>query len=182
MSSEPALIVDLASIEESVRLAAPYAATRAIAASVLLERNHGAREQDRLDLEHGAQRRGGELRRRAVTDVDRLTYDDPNQTTEEAAEAVAFLVARHVLDRVVYGRLKIRTGADYRLRPPGVDVGDEYERLEVSGIGTGSEPTSQRLREKLEQLAAYPEEPSGFAIVTNFRVHPIEILIGRLAS
>jgi hypothetical protein len=56
-----------------------------------------------------------------------------------------------------------------------------YERLEVSGIGGGTERAVSRLREKLTRLAEYPEEPPGFAIVTNFRDDPVEILVGRHA-
>ena len=183
MLSEPSiLLLDLASIVDATVVTPPYAETRALAASVLLERNHGQRHPDPFALHHDDHPRPGEIHRCPVDQRARDTYDEHIQLTEEAAEAVAFLVARRVLDRIVYGRLKTRTGADYRLGVPDRDMRDGYERLEVSGIGTGTEKATKRLQEKLEQLGKYPHEPSGYAIVTNFRDDPIEILIGRYPS
>lgn len=172
------IILDLGAIDDATELEHPYAEVRAIAATVLLQRNHGPRESDPAELHHEDRRRNAVLIRRAVTARADLTYDEPIQVTEEAAEAVAFLVARRVLDRIAYGRCRTRTGADYRLRRPGAPDGDVYERLEVSGIGGGSERAVSRLREKLTRMAEYPEEPAGFAIVTNFRDDPVEILVG----
>ena len=163
---------------DTTELETGYAELRAVAATVLLERIHGIRVQDPFALAHD-EPRTGHLLRRAVTGRAALTYDEPIQATEEAAEAVAFLVARRVLDRVAYGRCRTRTGADYRLHRPGDLDTDDYERLEVSGISGKTEQPTARLREKLERMAEYPDEPPGFAIVTCFRGDPVEILIGR---
>jgi len=113
--------------------------------------------------------------------LDLGAIDDATELESPYAEAVAFLVARRVLNRIAYARCRTRTGADYRLRRPGAADSDSYERLEVSGIGGGTEPAFSRLREKLTRLAEYAEEPPGFAIVTNFRDDPVEILVGRYA-
>ena len=175
------MVLDLAAIGDATDLVAPYAETRAIAATVLLERNHGPRPHDPVDLHHLDRRHAAELHRCEVDARARDTYDEPIQVIEEAAEAVAFLVARRVLDRIAYARLKTRTGADYCLRVPTGRDGDRYERLEVSGIGAGTEHAGHRLREKLDRLAKYTDEPPGYAIVTNFRDDPIEVLVGRYA-
>ena len=47
-----------------------------------------------------------------------------------------------------------------------------------SGIGDGKETTGHRLRSKQRQLARYPDEPVGHAIVTNFGTAPVEIRVG----
>lgn len=180
-NGDMAIVLDLGAIHDATELEPPYAEVRAIAATVLLERNHGPRESYPAELHHEERRRSAQLVRRAVTSRADRTYDEPIQATEEAAEAVAFLVARRVLNRIAYARCRTRTGADYRLRHPGAADSDSYERLEVSGIGGGTERTLNRLREKLTRMAEYPEEPPGFAIVTNFRDEPVEILVGRHA-
>ena len=182
VSSAPSiLLLDLTSIVDACDVTPPYAETRAIAASVLLERNHGPRAADPVDLHHDDRTRRAELRRCPVDARDHDTYDEPIQVTEEAAEAVAFLVARHVLGRVVYRRLRTRTGADYALRRPDDPDRDGFERLEISGIGAGAESTAHRLRDKITQLARFPDEPPGYAIVANFRDDPIEVMIARYA-
>lgn len=171
--------LDLRTVADATELEPPYAQTRAIAASVLLERRHGARPRDAASLRDDEGVRPAEIVRCTINDRSRATYDEPLQCTEEAAEAIAFTVARQVLQRVVYGRMKTRTGADYRLRPPGAPETDVYERLEVSGIGDGTDTCEDRLHDKLRRFARYPDEPAGFAIITDFGENPVEIRIGR---
>lgn len=160
-NEDMAIVLDLGAIDDATELEPPYAEVRAIAATVLLERNHGPRESDPTALHHEDHCRSAQLIRRAVTPRADLTYDEPIQATEEAAEAVAFLVARRVLNRIAYARCRTRTGADYRLRRPGAADSDSYERLEVSGIGGGTERAASRLREKLTRLAEYPRGTAG---------------------
>lgn len=176
----PTLVLDLGAMGDTTDLEDGYADLRAVAATVVLKGIHGHRPEDPFELEHD-EPRVGHLVRRNVSERADLTYDEPIQATEEAAEAVAFLVARRVLDRVAYGRCRTRTGADYRLRRPGDADTDTYERLEVSGISGKTEQPAARLRDKLERMGEYPHEPPGFAIVTCFRDDPVQILIGRYA-
>jgi hypothetical protein len=83
-----------------------------------------------------------------------------------------------VLDRIVFRRLPKGTGADYLMRDPQTEGGDNYERLECSGIAEGRESTISRLTSKLEQLARFRAHGPGTAIVTNFREEPVEIRFG----
>ena len=64
------------------------------------------------------------------------------------------------------------------MRDPLSPRSDSYERLECSAIGDGREEASARLHSKLGQLARYPEHYPGWAVVTSFRVEPIEIRFG----
>lgn len=91
---------------------------------------------------------------------------------------MGILVTRRVLDRVVFRRLPKGTGADYLMREAEAAEGDSYERLECSGMGEGQESASMRLRTKIRQLAQFPGNPSGFAIVTDFRTTPVDIRYG----
>lgn len=71
------------------------------------------------------------------------------------------------------------TGADYLLHPVDAPDGDRYERLECSGLGEGDERADTRLREKVRQLARFPDGPPGWAAVTDFRDLPIALHLGR---
>ncbi len=176
--SESAIILDLRSLPEATALLRDVAVSLAAAASVVLERKHGPGADDAAAIVHGESTRSAMIVRLAIGDDARRTYDDPQEATEEGAEAVAILVARRVLDRVVFARLPKGTGADYKMRAAGLLVDDTYERLECSGIGDGTEATATRLREKVDQLARPANQPPGYAIVTNFVTTPVEIAIG----
>jgi hypothetical protein len=170
--------LDLAALPVEAELSRPVAEALALAASVVLDRLHGAREGDAAILHGHASPRTGELRRVPVDAAARATYADPQEATEEGGEGVAVVVARRVLDRIVFRRLPKGTGADYFMRDPEVVEGDTYERLECSGIEDGQETAAARLRSKLEQLARFPKEPPGWAVVTSFRMEPVEVRFG----
>ncbi len=178
--SDPAepIVLDLRTLPEHCELLRSVAEALAAAATVVLERLQGPGERDLALVRNAEVQREGVVVRTAIDDAARATYDDPQEATEEGAEAVAILVAKRLLDRVVYRRLPKETGADYMMRDPRFDGRDHVERLECSGIGDGRDATARRLEQKIEQLGRYPDEPPGQAIVTNFRTTPIEILVG----
>ena len=177
MANDPVLL-DLAALPAETELSRPVAEALALAASVVLDRFSPDRERDAASILGGAVSLAAELRRVAVDAAARETYADHQEATEEGAEGVAILVARRVLARTVFRRLPKMTGADYLMRDPEVTDGDTYERLECSGIADGQDSASGRLRTKLRQLAQFPAQPSGFAIVTNFRMVPVDIRFG----
>lgn len=180
MSGRPVdLVLDLGTVAEHCRLLPDTCRSLAAAATVTLERVHGVRTQDACRIEEGDTHRGGVLLRTEISDDARATYDSPAEATEEGAEAVAILVARRVLDRVVVRRLDTYSGADYVIRDPANPDLEQYERLECSGIAKGRESTISRLQSKIAQLAAVTDRPPGYAVVTNFRTSPLEIAVGR---
>lgn len=172
------VILDLPSLPTETELSRPVAEALALAASVALDRISPSRERDPALIAGGDVKLPAELRRVTVDEGARRTYADHQEATEEGAEAVAILVARRVLTRIVFQRLPKMTGADYLMRDPEATDGDAYERLECSGIAEGQESMSVRLRAKLQQLARFPSQRSGVAIVRNFRMDPVDIRNG----
>jgi hypothetical protein len=145
---------------------------------VVLESLRGPAERDPAAISGAVDPTPAEIMRIAIGDDARRTYADLEEATEEGAEAIAYLVASRVMGRVVFSRLPKKSGGDWKMRPRGAPPGDTYERLEVSGIGAGSEKAAARLQTKLDQLARYPGTV-GYAIVTRFRSEPVEVLVGR---
>jgi hypothetical protein len=165
-----------------VELSRPVSEALALAASVVLERVHGERTRDAAKVHEDEVGRSAHIQRVPIDDRARDTYADPQEATEEGAEGIAIAVARRMLDRIVFRRLPKGTGADYFMRDPRSNGGDTYERLECSGISDGQESAVTRLRSKIEQLARYPGHSSGRAVVTHFRMKPVEIRVGSFRS
>jgi hypothetical protein len=69
------------------------------------------------------------------------------------------------------------TGADFLIEPIAPGSTDALERVEFGGIGDGAESTTARLNRKLRQMRRYPDEPPGYAVVTNFTTMPVEVAI-----
>jgi hypothetical protein len=161
-----------------VELSRPVSEALALAASVVLDQLHGRRDRDAAVIHGDDASRAAEIRRVAVDDRARDTYTDPQEATEEGAEGIAVVMARRVLNRIVFRRLPKGTGADYLMRDPRSKDADAYERLECSGIADGQESATARLRGKLAQLARFPKHPPGWAVITNFRMEPVEIRFG----
>jgi hypothetical protein len=175
------VVLDLTALPASAELSRPVSEALALAASVVLDHLHGMRERHAAAIHGRGARRAGEVVRVPVDDVGRATYADRQEATEEGGEGVALLVARHVLDRIVFRRLPKSTGADYLMRDPRLpEDSDAYERLECSGIGDGRESAAARLERKIAQLARFPQQPWGQAVVTDFGAEPIEIRFGGL--
>jgi hypothetical protein len=145
---------------------------------VVLARHQGPRERDVAVIQRGEASQDAEILRTPIDGRTRDTYADPQEATEEGAEGVAISTARRALHRIVFRRLPKGTGADYLMRDPESKDDDAYERLECSGIADGQESATARLRSKLAQLARFPTQPSGHAVVTHFRMHPVEIHVG----
>ena len=176
------LTLDLADLPDAVELSRPFSEALALAASVVLDRLYGQRERHPAEIHGDDTHWVAEIRRIPVDDRARATYADPQEATEEGAEGIALITARRALDRIVFRRLPKGTGADYLMRDPRSKDGDDaYERLECSGIADGQESATARLRSKIAQLARFPDHPAGRAVVTSFRVEPVEIRFGSFA-
>lgn len=173
-----AVILDLSALPAETELSRPVAEALALAASVMLDHFAPTRERDPAVIVGGGASWTSELRRVRVDDAARATYADHQEATEEGAEGVGISVARRALERVVFRRLPKGTGADYLMRGLHETEGDDYERLECSGIAFGQESASARLRTKLRQLARFPKGPPGVAIVTDFHETPVDIQFG----
>jgi hypothetical protein len=172
------ILLSLPRLRAEAELSRPVAEALALAASVVLERLHGPGERDAALVHEDDASRAAEIERVPVDERDHATYGDMQEATEEGAEGIAISVAQRVLGRVVFRRLPKRTGADYLMRDPRSTEADGYERLECSGIAEGQETATSRLRSKLDQLARFPTYGSGRAVVTHFRMQPIEIRHG----
>lgn len=170
-------LLDLASIPIFTELSRSVAEALGLAASVVLVQLQGDGDTAKAEIHGDAGISDAEIRRLAISEVDRSTFGDMQEATEKGGEALGVLVARQVFGRVVFRRLPKGTGADYLMRDAGLPLEDTYERLECSGIGTGQESATSRLRAKLQQLAKYPGQ--GRAVVTDFGSHPVEIRHGR---
>jgi hypothetical protein len=171
--------LDLTTLPDEVELSQAVSKALALAASVVLDRTHGSEKRIAANVLRGTVRLAAEIRPTMVDARARASYGDPQEATEEGAEGIGVSAALHVLDRIVFRRLPKGTGADYLMRDPSIGDGDGYERLECSGIADGEELATARLRTKLGQLARYPTQPPGHAVVTSFRATPVEIHIAR---
>lgn len=171
--------LSLPDLPAEVELSRQFSETLALAASIMLEHAHGVGERDVAIIHGDDSSLEAEIHRVPVDDRARASYADLQEATEEGAEGVALIVARRILNRIVFQRLPKGTGADYLMRDPEAKHGDAYERLECSGIAGGQESATSRLRSKVDQLARFPSHPSGRAVVTHFRKAPVEIRIGR---
>lgn len=180
MTEPDVIVLDTRTLPRQAKLDANTLGSLAMAAAVTLERVRGSADVDDATVLVGDVERAASIVRVPPTDDGRATYADTGEATEEAAEAIAILVARQVLDRVVVRRLQKHSGGDYAMRDAASPDLETFERLECSGIAEGKDKTATRLAQKLTQLADYPDEPPGYAIVTNFRTRPrVEIHVGR---
>jgi hypothetical protein len=169
MQSADSIVLDLGAIATESKLSREVATSLAQAASVVLDRLHGARDGDEAEIHCNGTVRAAKLKRVEVHERARESFGDPDEATEKGAEGVAVTVAARVLNRVVFRRLPKHTGADYLMCHPEAHRAEEYERLECSGIGEGRETARNRLRAKITQLARFPHAGPGTAVVTHFR-------------
>jgi hypothetical protein len=171
------LLIDLGALPEEVELSRCVSEAVALAASVVVDRFHGGTEVIPAEIHQTDRKRTASVRPVPVDDVARASFGDPQEATEDGGEAIGLSIAYRMLSRVAFRRLPKHTGADYLVRPKAKAFGDDYERLECSGIGDGSETASSRVQAKILQIARYPEYPPGHAVVTSFRASPIEIQV-----
>jgi hypothetical protein len=178
MSGRPPILLKLATLSEVARLSRSRCETFAAAASVALERAHGVRDVDAATVLRDEAAREATIVRTGVDDIERATWADPNEATEDGAVGIAILVAREELGLVAFRRLVTGTGADYCVAAP-THGDDEYERLECSGLAKGEEPAGARLRSKLKQMARGNDKRPGWAVVTDFKTEPVDIRMAR---
>ncbi len=171
------LTLDLRSITSECEILPDLARSLASAAAVTLDSVHGPRDDDAAVLRDADLVSSARIVRVAVSQQSRDSYADPDEATEEGAEAIAYLVASRALDRVVFARLPKKTGADWKMRRRSEIRSDAYERLECSGIASPRESLATRLRDKLDRFKKFPG-PRGCAIVTDFSESPVRIAIG----
>ena len=162
--------VDLGRLSEVVEMSRQVVEALALAASVVIDQVHGVSEIE-LELENTSRRflvRAVEVNERA-----RETYSDPDEATEEAAEAMGIALAPRIFERVVFRRLPKGTGADYLMRAPGSTDEASFERLECSGMARGTAPATDRLNAKREQVTRGVSSFPGRVMVTDFRTRPL---------
>ena len=102
----------------------------------------------------------------------RDAWANETDTTEAGAYACALAAVELANGMVAMRRAETRTGADYYIGPPGVDLEDleNCYRLEVSGVDKGAASViHQRLRAKLEQAKVGSSNLPAIASVVGFR-------------
>lgn len=109
-----------------------------------------------------------------VTDQMLRTWNDETETTEQAAYAIAILLARLLLNLTVIERSRKGTGFDYWLGEevsPDSGIFQRKTRLEVSGIRHGAaRDIATRLSTKLKQVRRVSEASPVYVIVVEFSV------------
>jgi hypothetical protein len=100
------------------------------------------------------------------------TWNDDQDATEYGAYGIALLLADRFEGLTVVERAKKKTGFDYWLGPKSHDPAALFQgttRLEVSGIANGGAPkVHERVQEKKEQVARYPNPLPALVIVVEF--------------
>ena len=87
-----------------------------------------------------------------INDQMRRTYGDPDENTEEGACGIALLLLINLTNHTVVRRSRKGTGVDYFLGDANDFLFQNTARLEVSGIGKGTEQEiKRRVREKKTQ-------------------------------
>ena len=80
------------------------------------------------------------------------TYGDPDENTEEGACGIALLLLMNLTEHTVVRRSRKGTGVDYFLGDVNDFLFQNTVRLEVSGIGKGTEQEiKKRVKQKKEQ-------------------------------
>lgn len=174
-----AILLDLSRLPTETELTPVVAEYLAEAGSAVLHSQLPETNEVPARIEGEGRELAGRIRRRRVTDGVLASWGDPLEATEQGAAGVAALTARRVLGRIVFRRLPTGTGADYLMRPSDGAEGDDYERLECSGIAAGRQSALNRLEEKLRQLGRASDRRNGYAIVTDFGKNPVEIRYAR---
>ena len=173
-------ILDLGLLHQEADLCREVVDVLALAASVTLERVRGEGSKDSavvlIDTEPESR---FEIHRLSLTGTRRDSLGDPQEATEWGAAGIAVGLVNRVLRRRVFSRLPKGTGADYLMRIADAPDDDTFERLEVSGIADGRETASERLREKVRQLASHPCDGAGWAVVTRFHTETNVEVVGK---
>jgi hypothetical protein len=87
-----------------------------------------------------------------TTEQLRRTYGDPDENTEEGACGIALLLLMNLTEHTVVRRSRKGTGVDYFLGDVNDFLFQNTARLEVSGIGKGTEQEiKKRVKQKKEQ-------------------------------
>lgn len=147
MNSLNGISVDLRSLaapNEHPKLSLGVAQSRAEAASVCLEAEGHDLLSD-LELHDAGEPSRGCLHRLTCTDKERASFADPEEATEQGAEAIAWLTAEKKTGLPVVKRTYKGPGFDWYLADSLEAVGfQDAVRLEVSGIRNGSRSAIRR--------------------------------------
>lgn len=146
------------------------------AAEVLLDQFHEHRDNalDALICEVDTTDQPARVHRGRPTASQRASHSNRIDATEFAACAVAIVAVFHRFGYRVIGRAPHGSGADFLMRRA-EDRGDEFLRLEVSGI-SGAEAPRTRLRAKLTELREGSDRRPGRAVVVRFPDVPLQIV------
>lgn len=109
------------------------------------------------------------------TDQARASHDNRIDASEFAACAVAISAVHAHLGLRVVRRALHASGADFLMRRLDA-AGDDFQRLEVSGITSTDSPRS-RLREKVEELRRGSDRRPGYAVVVAFPGARVRVLM-----
>ena len=153
-----------------------YGLTKAIAdtyteaATVCLDRHHQSPTD--FDLDRSGVRSEAFVDWRRPDARIRGAWANEIDATEAGACACTLAAVELTDGLVAVHRAETKTGADYYIAPKGTSAEDlqQWSRLEVSGVDSGSESTvSRRLKDKLAQAAAGNSDLPAMASVVGFR-------------
>jgi hypothetical protein len=155
--------------ERHVGVSRGLALAYAEALSVCLQKHHTSPLQyDLRDDEHS---REAIVEWNAPADSLQRAWGNEIDVVESAAYGLALAAMELTRGLVAIGRAETKSGADYYLGTPGEEMTDleSAKRLEVSGVGVGSETAIRsRLTKKLAQAARGTSDLPAIASVVGF--------------
>lgn len=167
--------LDLTTLSAQSGLSPKLLEVYAEAAGVVLDRFHGAKgPPTAAGIEEGDQSLEALVRWERSTEQSQASHDNRIDVSEFAACAVAIAAAHAYAGRRVMRRALHGSGADFLMRRLDA-TGDDFERLEVSGITT-AEPPRSRLREKVDELRRGNDRRPGRALVVAFPGARVRVL------
>jgi hypothetical protein len=140
------------------------------AARVCLDRHHTSPVD--FSVDNAGARRDTVAEWMPADDKIKGAWANDIDTTEAGAYACALAAVELSNGMVAIRRAETKTGADYYIAPPGVELEDleNCYRLEVSGVDNGTiSVIHQRLRAKLEQAKEGSSNLPAIASVVGFR-------------
>jgi len=105
----------------------------------------------------------------AVTTQMKNCYNDLQDSTENGAYGIAFLLLKQLTDYTVIQRSRKGPGFDYWLGKEGSPLFQDKARLEVSGILKGTAPKiANRVKQKLTQVTPSDGTYPAYVVVVEF--------------
>jgi hypothetical protein len=165
--SKVLISLDLTALSAQSGLSPKLLEVYAEAAGVVLDRFHGPMGSPTpASIEEGDRATRAQIHWERSTEQAQASHDNRIDASEFAACAVAIAAAHAYAGRRVLRRALHGSGADFLMRRHDA-TGDDFERLDVSGITT-TEPPRTRLREKVDELRRGNDRRPGRALVVAF--------------